>query len=163
LDRAGRGKSAHAADAFAARPRRAFQARDPEVATMKSMMLVLALVLSLAGCSRGGGDSAEKVFADMTANMQEMSAILASVTDEASAKAAVPRIDAVRAKMRDCARRAKAVPRPDAAAERRLDAAAMAVQRDIMPAVLAARQRLQAQPELMAILAPALQGMENDL
>lgn len=130
---------------------------------MKTMMLLLALVLSLAGCNRGGGDSAEKVFADMTANMQEMSAILASVDDEASAKAAVPRIDAVRAKMRDCARRAKAVPKPDAAAEQRLDAAAMAVQRDIMPAVLAARQRLQARPELMAILAPALQGMENDL
>ena len=37
------------------------------------------------------------------------------------------------------------------------------VQRDILPAILAARQRLEARPELMAILAPALQGMENDL
>ena len=92
-----------------------------------------------------------------------MSAILASVTDEASARAAVPRIDAVRTKMRDCARRARAVPRPDAAAEQRLNAAAEAMQRDIMPAVLADRQRLQERPELMAILAPALQGMENDL
>ncbi|GAA5002500.1 hypothetical protein FNZ56_08920 [Pseudoluteimonas lycopersici] len=129
------------------------------------MLLALALVLSLvAGCSRGGGgDTAEKVFADMTSNMHEMSAILASVTDEASAKAAVPRIDAVRTKMRDCARRARTVPRPDAAAEQRLNAAAEAMQRDIMPAVLADRQRLQARPELMAILAPALEGMENDL
>lgn len=131
---------------------------------MKTMMLALALVLSLlGGCSRGGGDTAEKVFADMTGNMHEMSAILASVTDEASARAAVPRIDAVRTKMRDCARRARAVPRPDAAAEQRLNAAAEAMQRDIMPAVLADRQRLQERPELMAILAPALQGMENDL
>lgn len=131
---------------------------------MKTMMLVLALVLSLAsGCSRGGGDTAEKVFADMTTNMQEMAAILDSVADEASAKAAVPRIDAVRAKMRDCARRARAVPRPDAATEQRLNAAAEAVQRDVMPALMASRQRLEARPELMAILAPALQGMENDL
>lgn len=71
---------------------------------MKTMLLVLALALSLVGgCGRGGGDSAEKVFADMTSNMQEMSAILAT------------------------------------------------------------RQRLEARPELMAILGPALQGMENDL
>lgn len=131
---------------------------------MKTMMLVLALVLSLAGgCSRDDGDTAEKVFADMTANMQEISAILASVTDEASAKSAVPRIDAVRTRMRDCARRAKAVPQPDAAAGQRLDAASETVRRDIMPALMATRQRLEARPELMAILAPALQGMENDL
>ena len=40
---------------------------------MKTMMLVLALALSLVGaCSRGGGDTAEMVFADMTANMKEM-------------------------------------------------------------------------------------------
>ena len=131
---------------------------------MKTMLLVLALALSLVGgCSRGGGDTAEKVFADMTANMQEMSAILAGVSDEASAKAAVPRIDAVRTKMRDCARRARAVPMPDAAAEQRLNAAAEAMQHEIMPAVMADRQRLQARPELMAILAPALEGMENDL
>ena len=135
-----------------------------EVTAMKTMMLALALVLSLvAGCSRAGGDTAEKVFADMSANMHEMSAILASVTDEASARAAVPRIDAVRAKMRECATRARAVPKPDAAAEQKLDAASVAMQREIMPALLADRQRLQARPELMAILAPALQGMENDL
>ena len=99
----------------------------------------------------------------MTASMQELSTILTGVTDEASAKAAVPKIDAVRAKMRDCARRARAVPRPDAATEQRINEASLAVQRDIMPAVFAARQRLDARPELMAILAPALQGMENDL
>jgi hypothetical protein len=136
---------------------------QPQVAMMKTMMLVLALALSLAGCGRGGGDTAEKVFADMTSNMHEMSAILASVTDEASARAAVPRIDAVRAKMRECATRARAVPKPDAATEQRLDAAAEAMQREVMPAVMAERQRLQSRPDLLAILAPSLQGMENDL
>jgi len=75
----------------------------------------------------------------------------------------VPRIDAVREKMRDCARRARAVRKPDALTEKRLDEATLAVQREVMPAIVAARQRLMAQPTLMAILAPALQGMENDL
>lgn len=132
---------------------------------MKTMMLMLMLALTVphaGGCGRGG-DSAESVFADMTANLREMSEILTSVTDEASAKAAVPRIEAVRAKMRDCARRARAVRRPDAATEKRLDEAMLAVQREVMPAIADARQRLMAQPPLMAILAPALQGMENDL
>jgi hypothetical protein len=132
---------------------------------MKTMILMLMLAVSLVGgCGSGSGDdSAERVFADMSANMREMSAILTSVTDEASAKAAVPRIDAVRAKMRDCARRARNVRRPDAASQKRLDEAALAVQREVMPAIVTARQRLAAQPPLMAILAPALQGMENDL
>ena len=129
-----------------------------------SMMLMLVLALFLVGgCNGGGGDTAERVFADMTANMKEMSAILTSITDEASARAAVPNNEAVRAKMRDCARRAKAVPKPDAATEQRLDEAMQAVQRDVMPAVASARQRLAAHPELMAIIAPALLGMENDL
>lgn len=130
---------------------------------MKTMMLMLMLVLSLLGGCGGGGDSAERVFADMGANMREMSAILTSVTDEASARAAVPRIDAVRAKMRDCAKRARAVRQPDAATQKRLDESALAMQREVMPSIIAARQRLAAQPSLMAILAPALQGMEDDL
>jgi len=129
---------------------------------MKTMMCMLMLAVSLlTGC--GGGDSAERVFADMSANMREMSTILESVTDEASAKAAVPRIEAVRAKMRDCAKRARSVRRPDAATEQRLDAAVQAMQREVMPTLAANQQRLMAQPALMAILAPALQGMENDL
>jgi hypothetical protein len=132
---------------------------------MKTMILMLMLAVSLVGgCGSGSGDdSAERVFADMSANMREMSAILTSVTDEASAKAALPKIDAVRAKMRDCARRARLVPRPDAATEQTLNAAMLAVQREVMPVIVTAKQRLAAQPELMAIIAPALQGMENDL
>jgi len=130
---------------------------------MKTMMLMLVLAFSFAsGCS-GDGDTAQRVFGDMAANMKEMSAILTSVTDEASATAAVPKIDAVRAKMRDCARRARAVPRPDAATEQTLNDAMQAVQREVMPAIATAKERLAAQPDLMAILAPALQGMENDL
>jgi chromosomal replication initiation ATPase DnaA len=130
---------------------------------MKTMMLMLALAFSFVGGCSGDGDTAQRVFEDMSANMREMSAILTSVTDEASAKAALPKIDAVRAKMRDCARRARVVPRPDAATEQTLNAAMLAVQREVMPVIVTAKQRLAAQPELMAIIAPALQGMENDL
>lgn len=132
---------------------------------MKTMMLMLVLAISLvSGCAGGGsGDTAEKVFADMATNLREMSSILTSVTDEASAKAAVPRIEAVRMKMRDCAKRAKTVSMPDAATEERLNASMLAVQEEVMPSIVAANARLAAQPELMAIIGPALHGMENDL
>ena len=56
------------------------------------MIVVLALTF-LAGC---GGDTAEDVSKDMVANMKEMGTILTGITDEASAKAAVSKIEAVR-------------------------------------------------------------------
>ena len=45
--------------------------RDIVVPAMKTMTLMLVLLLSLVGaCGKSDGDTAEKVFADMTANMQ---------------------------------------------------------------------------------------------
>ncbi|TNJ32928.1 hypothetical protein [Arenimonas terrae] len=130
----------------------------------KLMMVVLVLALALVGgCGPSGGDTGDKLFADMSANMREMASILDSVTDEASARAAVPKIDAVREKMRDCARRARALPRPDAATEQRHNEQMQAVMQEVMPKIAGAHARFAEKPELMAILGPALEGMENDL
>ena len=125
-------------------------------------MLVLALVL-VGGCRDSGGDTGDKLFADMSANMREMAAILTAVTDEASAHAAVPKIAAVREKMRDCARRARELPRPDPETEKRQNEEMQVVMAEVMPAIGAAHARFAEKPELMTILAPALEGMENDL
>ena len=130
--------------------------------TIKMFLLVLALCL-VGACTESSSDAADRLFADMSANMREMSAILTSVTDEASARAAVPRIEAVREKMRDCARRAREMPQPDAATEQRLNAAMQELMAEVMPQIASAQARLAERPELMAILAPAMQGMENDL
>ena len=128
------------------------------------MMIVLALGLALVGgCGQSDAEAGERLFADMSANMREMAAILTSVTDEASAHAAVPRIDAVREKMRDCARRARELPRPDPETEKRQNEEMQVVMAEVMPAIGAAHARFAEKPELMAILAPALEGMENDL
>jgi hypothetical protein len=129
---------------------------------MKLFMLVLTLCL-VGGCGESSSDAGDRLFADMSANMREMSAILTSVTDEASARAAVPRIEAVRESMRDCARRARALPRPDAATEQRQNEAMQQLMAEVMPEMAKAQARLAERPELMEILAPALQGMENDL
>ena len=128
------------------------------------MMIVLALGLAVVGgCGQSDAEAGERLFADMSANMREMAAILTSVTDEASAHAAVPRIDAVREKMRDCARRARELPMPDPETEKRMNAQMQEVMAEVMPQIAAAQARLAEQPALMAIIAPALQGMENDL
>ena len=130
----------------------------------KLMMLMFVLALAVAGgCADTGGDTGDKLLADMSANLREMAAILTSVTDEDSAHAAVPRIAAVREKMRDCGRRARDLPRPDPATEARQNEAMQALMVEVMPQIAAAQARFAERPELMAILAPALQGMENDL
>lgn len=129
--------------------------------TMKLFVLVLALCL-MGGCG-SSSDESDRLFADMSTNLREMSAILTSVTDEASAKAAVPRIEAVREKMRDCARRASTMTRPDAATEERQNKAMQELMAEIMPKIASDQARLAEKPELMAIIAPALAGMENDL
>jgi len=115
----------------------------------------------LTGCS--GGDTPEKLGQDMVANMKEMGAILTSITDEASAKAAVPKIEAVRAKMRGCRDRAEKLPKPDAATEEKLGAAMQAGMMEAMTSIGAAQARLASQPELLAIIEPAMQNMDDDL
>jgi hypothetical protein len=127
-------------------------------------IIVLAIsLLTACGGAGAGGDTAERVSEEMVANMKEMAAILTGITDEASAKAAVPKIEAVRAKMRDCGQRAKNVPKIDAATEKRIGESMQAGMQEAMASIAAAHQRLVAQPELVAIIEPAMQNMEDDL
>ena len=125
-------------------------------------MSVLAVSV-LTSCGSGGGDTAESISKEIVANMKEMGTILSGITDEASAKAAVPKIEAVRAKMRDAAKRAKTVPKIDAATEQRIAETNQKDMAEAMQTIGAARERLMAQPELVAIIEPAMQNMENDL
>jgi hypothetical protein len=130
--------------------------------TMRMFLLLLALGL-LGACAGGSNDAADQLFADMSENMRELSRILTSVTDEDSARAAVPRIEAVREKMRDCARRARELPRPDGETEARQNAEVQALMEEVVPQIAAAQARIAQDPAILAILAPAMAGMENDL
>jgi hypothetical protein len=132
--------------------------------TIAFAIIVLAISL-LTACGGGGGagDTAESVSRDMVANMKEMGVILTGITDEASAKAAVPRIEAVRAKMRDAGQRAKNVPKVDAATEKKIEESMRPGMMEAMTSIAAAQERLAGQPELLAIIQPAMQNMEDDL
>jgi surfactin synthase thioesterase subunit len=127
-----------------------------------ALAITVLMVSFLAGCS-GGGDSAESVAKEITANITEMGVILTGITDEASAKAAVPRIEALRAKMRDAGKRAKGVPKINAATEKKIGETNQKAMAQAMQSIGAAQQRLMARPELIKIIEPAMRNMENDL
>jgi hypothetical protein len=132
-----------------------------ELARRDLLALVLLVMFSLTGCS--GGDTAESVSREIVANMKEMGAILNGITDEASAKAAVPKIEALRAKMRDAGQRAKKVPKIDSATEQKIGESMQAGVMEAMASIVAAQEKLSARPELLAIIEPAMKNMEDDL
>jgi hypothetical protein len=68
--------------------------------------LLVIVGLGLALCA-GCGDSPDSLMKDTLSNMKEMSGVLQSVKDEASAKAAAPKLKAIGARMQDLAKRGK--------------------------------------------------------
>ncbi|HWB20051.1 MAG TPA: hypothetical protein VG711_07115 [Phycisphaerales bacterium] len=128
---------------------------------MKQLALV-AIMISLSFLTGCGGDTPESISKEMSANMKEMAAILTGVNDEASAKAAVSKINAVREKMRSCRDRAKGL-KVDAETEKRIEQNMAKEMSETMTSLAAAQQKLAAHPELMSIIEPALQNMADDL
>jgi hypothetical protein len=104
-------------------------------------------------------DTPDTIKADIMANMKSMTAIFDGVTDEASAKAALPKIQAVRENMRGVAARARKVKVSDAEKKMQPTKEEIAT----MTALQEAIAKLREKPALMEILAPALEGMENDM
>jgi hypothetical protein len=126
--------------------------------------IVVLMMSFLASCGGGGGgDTAESVSKEIVANIKEMAVILNEITDEASAKVAVPKIGALRAKMRDAGKRAKSVPKMDAATEKRIGEMMGKAMPEAIQAIGAAQQRLMARPDLLKIIEPAMQNMQDDL
>ena len=124
-----------------------------------SRIILLAAVV-LVGC--GGGDTPQSLSKEMMGNLNIMADILEGIHDEASAKDAVPKIDAVRASMRDIAKRSKGV-KTDAATDKAISESMAKEMPAAQGRIAAAMGKLVGQPEVMAILQPAMTGMENDL
>ena len=122
--------------------------------------LILLVAVVLAGC--GGGDTPQSLSKEMMGNFNIMASILEGIDDEASAKGAVPKIDAVRASMRDIAKRSKGV-KTDAATDKAISESMAKEMPAAQGRIAAALGKLVGKPEVMAILQPAMTGMENDL
>jgi len=107
-------------------------------------------------------DTGESISREIMANMKVMAGIFEGITDEVSAKAAIPKIEASRAKMRDIAGRARKV-KVTKAEEAQVHAAIGNEQAEVMETLFKARAKLEEKPELLEIIKPALVGMENDM
>jgi hypothetical protein len=75
---------------------------------MRTKPLLVIVGLGLALCA-GCGDSPESLMQDTLSSMKEMSSVLQSVKDEASAKAAAPKLNAIGARMQELGKRGKAM------------------------------------------------------
>ncbi len=128
--------------------------------------IVLAVTLFLVGCGDGGLSAAEGITRDIMKNMKEMGEVMASITDEASAKAAVPKITAIRTNMREVAKRAqeaKVTKNAEAELEKKIGAERTKVMQGLMDAKAKLDAVLVQNPALIQIIGPALEGMENDM
>jgi len=128
-------------------------------------VVALAMALLLTGC--GGGDNPTSISKEIANNMRAMTAVFNGITDEASAKAAVPKIEALRTDMRAVAARAKAMPKLNAAEMAEAETAAAKEMESVMKPLMESRAKLQDvfdnNPKVLEILTPALTGMENDM
>ncbi len=120
----------------------------------KPMMTVLCsvLALTLVGC----GDSFEKVMEDQTEIETEFVAVLKSVTDESSAKAAVPKLESLAERMREVQAREKALGEPTEEDMKRVVEKALSGSVKSAPSSFQEIIRIQQRPELAQIIKPAL-------
>jgi len=120
----------------------------------KTMLTVLlsALSLTLAGC----GDSFEKVMEDRTEIQTEFVAVLKAVTDESSAKAAVPKLESLAERMKAVEAREKALGEPTEEDMKRVVEKALSGGMKDAPSSYQEIVRLNKRPELAQIIKPAL-------
>lgn len=132
---------------------------------MKRLMtsVVSVALFMLAGC---GGDTPATITNDIVANFKSMTDVFNSITDEASAKAAVPKIETIRASMRAVNARAKAV-KVSESEMAKFEAEGQKAMATAMPGLMAARMKLEEvfekNPAVKKIIEPALDGMEKDM
>jgi hypothetical protein len=115
----------------------------------------LVLVGGLSGC--GGSGGAESTFKEMISAINEMAQVYESIKDEASADAALPRLQKAAARYRESANKMKAIKVTKSEDDRlekqfkpELDKARTKLQQAIMNAALKAPKKAQ---EIIAALA----------
>ena len=86
-----------------------------------SRLLVVALVFSCWSGGCGGGDSHESLAVEGQGVLKQMVAVLDTVKDEASAKAAKPQLKALSAKLNDINARQAKLPAPTEAEIKAMD------------------------------------------
>ena len=126
---------------------------------MIKKLTIAALMLSLmplVGC--GPSDPHEKAIVEMMECMEEMTEILAGVTDKASAEAAKPKLKAVNDRMTASKKNMDEIGKPDEAKEKMLKEKYEGRMKEMMPRMMKESMRVMMNPEFSAILADAMKG-----
>ena len=89
--------------------------------TQASLLVVVALVLCCRGGGCGGGDSHDSLAVEGQGVMKQMVAVLDTVKDETSAKAAKPQLKTLAEKLNDINARQAKLPAPTEAEIKALD------------------------------------------
>jgi phage terminase large subunit-like protein len=110
-------------------------------------------LLSMTGC---GGQSHEAITDSMMTSMDKFADILASVKDEASAKAAVSQLDNLTASVKELAEKAKALGDPPKEIQTKIEEKMKAKQSELQQKMNASMMNLMSNPALMQIITPAL-------
>lgn len=124
---------------------------------MKRMLctgLVVVLFCGLGGCK----SKHEAVADDMTAVMSEMCDILDGVTDQASAEAAVPKIEQLGTRMKDIVERAKALGTPPKEEQERIQKKMTDQQQKLQARMQANGQKMAQYPVLMQAFMKMMTG-----
>jgi len=127
---------------------------------MIKKLTILALVLSLAplsGC--GPSDPHEKVMVDMLDCMEEVTEVLAGVTDKASAEAAKPKLEAFGERMKGIQKDMEEVGEPDKEKEEALKEKYEKRMKEVMGKFMKEGMRIGMNPELGAVLKEAMEGI----
>jgi hypothetical protein len=118
-----------------------------------SVMAALAVCMLLVGCKRTHEDVAK----DMISCMKDLTAALKDVKDEASAKAAVPKITAIRDRMLKIDEETKKMGEPPAAEKEQLTKKYESQMDEVGKAFFAEMTRVASDPKL----APAMKALED--
>ncbi len=121
---------------------------------------LLAFSFLLTGC---GGDSYDSLTDEIIGVLNGLPAIMESIQDEASAKAAAEKFKQLTAKMEDITTRGKALGDPPKEKQEELKKRIEAAQKSIDPKMEAAMKRLQSKPELLMILMEPIMEMQRKL
>jgi hypothetical protein len=125
----------------------------------RTLSLAFAFVSLLALSACGGGDPHEKLMKETAGVMTEFGATLAKVTDKASAQKQVPQLEKLSQKMNDIQTRMEKLGDPSEEVAASLEKKMETEMSTAMATMMKETTRLSANPEVMAILEPALSKM----
>lgn len=121
---------------------------------------VLAFTLLLTGC---GGDTHEGLANETVGLLNEFATVLDGVSDEASAKAAVPKLEAISTKLSEMKKRVDALPKLSEAENKALEDKMQKEMGTFMGKFMGAAMKLANKPELQKILEEPMKKFQGSM